>query len=91
VVVAHGDLAHPSGLGSAEFGEGVTIVPDRHGDGTNVLAVPTDGAFDYAYGQGSAARHAQEAARRGWSVTWWRDSPWGLDVDTPDDLDAATT
>ena len=42
VTVAHADLPHATDL--AEVGEaaGITLVPDRHGNGTNVIALPTD-------------------------------------------------
>ena len=40
-VIAHGDLPEATSLGwVAEF-RGITLIPDRHGDGTNVIAIPT--------------------------------------------------
>jgi 2-phospho-L-lactate/phosphoenolpyruvate guanylyltransferase len=90
VVVAHADLPHAVGLErAARFSHGVTLVPDRHEDGTNVLAVPTASAdFTFAYGVGSFRRHLAEARRVGRSVrvARWPELQW--DVDTPDDLAA---
>ena len=40
-----------------------TLVPDRRLDGTNVLAVPTEAGFRFAYGAGSFGRHRAEAQR----------------------------
>ena len=36
-------------------------MPDRYGNGTNVLALPTDAGFQFSYGPGSFARHRAEA------------------------------
>jgi 2-phospho-L-lactate guanylyltransferase len=86
LIVVHGDLRHPGGLGSFEPGDGITIVTDHHGLGTNVLVVPTDLDFHFFYGANSAALHREEAERIGCRVTLVRDSPWRFDVDEPDDL-----
>ena len=43
----------------------VTLVPDRHGDGTNVIALPTDMPFQFAYGPGSFRRHLDAAIADG--------------------------
>jgi 2-phospho-L-lactate guanylyltransferase (CobY/MobA/RfbA family) len=90
MIVAHGDLGHPEGLGSAPFDDAVTIVTDRHGTGTNVLAVPTATDFAFSYGPGSAARHLAEAIRRHGRVRVMTDSPWSLDIDEPDDFQILT-
>jgi 2-phospho-L-lactate guanylyltransferase len=86
LIVVHGDLRHPEGLGAFEPGEGITIVTDHHGLGTNVLAVPTGLDFHFSYGADSALRHRDEAERLGVPVTMVTDSPWRFDVDEPDDL-----
>ena len=90
IVVAHGDLPHASGLERVvDGGAGVvTIVPDRHDDGTNVLAVPASVAadFTFAYGPGSFPRHLAEAERVGVVVRVLRLPELQWDVDTPDDL-----
>ena len=86
VIVAHGDLPRAYSLaGLAEPGT-VTLVPDRHGDGTNVIALPTDLAFQFAYGPGSFRRHLAAAIVAGHSVRVRRDPLLAADIDTPDDL-----
>jgi 2-phospho-L-lactate guanylyltransferase len=62
-------------------------VPDRHDDGTNVLAVPTGVGFVFAYGPASFARHRAEAARLGLTLTVLRPPDLTWDVDVPADLD----
>lgn len=90
VVVAHGDLpfaAALAGLADAATDEAV-IAPDRRSQGSNVVSVPTDVGFRFAYGEGSFERHCAEARRRGLSVRVVRDEHLAWDVDEPDDLDA---
>ena len=86
VIISHADLAAPAGLGAFEFGPGLTIVTDRHGRGTNVMALPPALDFQFAYGDDSAARHRREGERCGLTVTTIDNSPWGLDIDEPEDL-----
>lgn len=86
IIVAHADLAEPAPFAwVAEF-DGVTIVPDRHGHGTNVMALPTHAKFDFAYGDDSCARHTREATARGLAVRVVHDASLAWDVDGPDDL-----
>lgn len=85
-IVAHGDLPLARELAWVGDADGVTIVPDRRGDGTNVLSVPTGAGFVFAYGPGSAAKHRAEAERLGLSLRVVEDERLGWDVDTPDDL-----
>ncbi|MEM7339204.1 MAG: 2-phospho-L-lactate guanylyltransferase [Actinomycetota bacterium] len=87
IVVAHGDLPLARELEWVADGAGVTIVPDRRGEGTNVLALPTGAGFVFGYGEGSAARHRAEAERLGLAVRIVTDADLGWDVDTPEDLD----
>jgi 2-phospho-L-lactate guanylyltransferase len=87
LIIVHGDLRHPEGLSSFRPGEGVTIVTDHHGLGTNVLALPTGLDFHFFYGANSAALHREEAQRLECAVTLVTDSPWRFDVDEPRDLD----
>lgn len=89
-VVAHADLPHARQLAWAAAFVGVTLVPDRRDDGTNVAAVPTGAGFRFAYGPGSFRRHAAEARRLGLAVRVVRAPRLGWDVDLPDDLDAPT-
>ncbi len=86
LVVVHGDLRSPEGLGQFEPEPGVTIVADHHGTGTNVLVVPTGLGFRFAYGADSAQRHLLEAQRLGIAWRLVSDSPWRFDVDEPQDL-----
>ena len=86
IIIAHSDLANSVGLGEFEFDSGITIVTDRHGIGTNVLALPANLSFDFVYGERSAANHREEARRLGLPVQWITDSRWGDDIDGPQDL-----
>ena len=64
----------------------MVVVPDRHGDGTNVLLVPTGAGFEFAYGPGSFAAHLAEAERLGLPVEVVHDDDLAWDIDTPEDL-----
>jgi 2-phospho-L-lactate guanylyltransferase len=89
VVVAHADLPEPGGLAAVAAlaaTDRVVLVPDRHGDGTNVLAVPAAVGFRFAYGPASAAEHRAEAARLGLAVHEVLDEGLGWDADVHDDL-----
>ena len=85
VIVAHADLPHARDLRHVD-GAAVAIVPDRHGDGSNVLSVPTGAGFRFAYGPGSFARHQAEARRLGLGFEVVDDPDLAWDVDGPDDL-----
>jgi 2-phospho-L-lactate/phosphoenolpyruvate guanylyltransferase len=63
----------------------VALVPDRHGTGTNVLVVAPPDAIDFAFGPGSRAAHAAEAAAAGASYVELG-GPLQVDLDTPEDL-----
>lgn len=86
VVVAHGDLPRAAGL--AELGpfEGITLVPDRQGDGTNVIELPTGCGFHFSYGPGSFDRHRAEGRRVGLEVRVLDLPDLAHDVDWPADL-----
>ena len=87
LIVVHGDLRDPEGLGGWEPGAGVTIVTDHHGTGTNVLALDSALPFTFSYGPDSALLHEHEARRLGQSITIVRDSPWAVDIDELSDLE----
>jgi 2-phospho-L-lactate guanylyltransferase len=90
VLITHGDLVDPAplvGLCADLDRSVVTLVADRHQDGTNVLALPIGIAFDTHYGRGSFRAHLDEAARRGIAVSVVVDGRLALDVDEPADLD----
>ena len=63
VTVSHADLPRASGLAAVGETAGITLVPDRYGNGTNVIALPADAGFQFSYGPGSFARHSAEAGR----------------------------
>jgi len=88
VVVAHADLPLADDLGWLAGFDGVTLVPDRHGDGTNVACVPAHAGFRFSYGRGSFAAHRAEAARLGLVARLVPDERLGWDVDEPADLQA---
>jgi 2-phospho-L-lactate guanylyltransferase len=86
VTVAHADLPMATNLASIGAFPGVTLVPDRREEGTNVIALPTGAGFVFSYGPGSFARHMAEARRIGlpWRIVR---APWlAWDVDVPGDL-----
>lgn len=80
------DPGEVSGL--LEVGAGVVIVPDRHGSGTNALALTPPDAVPPSFGTGSFARHAAYARAAGATVKVCELPSLGLDVDTPGDLAA---
>lgn len=86
VVVAHSDLPLATSLAWVADGDGVTLVPDRRLDGTNVVAIPADSGFRFSYGGGSFRRHRDEGLRLGMAVRIVRDPRLGWDVDHPGDL-----
>ena len=86
VTVAHGDLPRASGLADLPRFSGVTLVPDRHGDGTNVIRLPAACGFRFSYGPGSFARHRAECARLDLPVSVVRHPALAVDVDWPADL-----
>ena len=87
VIVAHADLPFAADVTSVAWFAGVTLVPDRHDDGTNVACVPVASGFTFAYGPGSFARHRDEARRLGLPLRILRDPALGWDVDNPVDLE----
>ena len=86
VIVAHGDLPRAHSLAGLTASGTLTLVPDRHGDGTNVIAVPTGMPFQFAYGPGSFRRHLAAAIAAGQSVRVRHDPLLAADIDTPADL-----
>lgn len=87
VIVAHADLPLATSLAWVADFDGVSLVPDRREDGTNVAVVPASAAFPFAYGPGSFARHRRAAERLGLPVRVVRDAALAWDVDVPADLD----
>jgi 2-phospho-L-lactate guanylyltransferase len=93
VLLAAGDCplltaAEVDALLSRHSAEGVVILADRHGTGTNGLLLTPPTAIPPSFGMGSRERHAELAHRAGvaWTV---EDVPaFAYDVDTADDLAA---
>ena len=92
VIVAHADLPLAGDLRWVARFPGVTLVPDRRDDGTNVVCLPATAAgdFTFAYGPGSFRRHSAEARRLGLSLRVVREPGLAWDVDIPADLAAAS-
>jgi len=63
----------------------VVLVTDRHGTGTNALALRPPDIIDFAFGPGSRGRHraAAEAAHAAYTEVG---GPLTVDLDTPEDL-----
>ncbi len=89
VVVAHADLPLAHDLAGLVGFEGVTLVPDRRDDGTNVVELPADAGFRFSYGPGSFSRHRAECLRLGLEVRVLREPSLSFDVDWPSDLPLA--
>jgi 2-phospho-L-lactate/phosphoenolpyruvate guanylyltransferase len=87
VTIVHGDLPFPQDLANLSVIDGVTIVPDRHDDGTNIMTIPTSTDFSFAYGPGSFAQHREEATRRGLAIQIVRHPELSIDIDSASDLD----
>ena len=68
----------------------VTIVPDRHGTGTNALVLRPPSAIVPAFGEGSCARHVEAARAAGIPYGVEELASLGLDLDTPADVIALT-
>ena len=73
-------LAHPHSEAR------VTIVPDRHGGGTNALVLCPPDAIVPSFGPGSRARHEQLARNAGAECRIAEPPSLALDVDTMEDL-----
>ena len=65
---------------------GITLVPDRYGNGTNVIAVPAGAGFRFSYGPGSFARHRAEAERLGLPLRILDRPDLAWDIDEPGDV-----
>jgi 2-phospho-L-lactate guanylyltransferase len=86
VIVTHADLPLARDVRWVGGFAGVTLVPDRAGDGTNAACVPTRRGFRFSYGPGSFARHADEARRLQLPLRIVREPLLAHDVDVPADL-----
>jgi 2-phospho-L-lactate guanylyltransferase len=90
IVVIHADLPRARAGSLLRFATPapgiVSLVPCHRDDGTPVLSVPASVPFPFAYGPGSARRHAAIARGLGLAVHVVRDPELGYDVDVPADL-----
>jgi 2-phospho-L-lactate/phosphoenolpyruvate guanylyltransferase len=68
----------------------VGIVPDRHGTGTNALALAPPDAIEPSFGEGSCARHVAAAREAGVPFGVEELPSLALDLDTPADVVALT-
>jgi 2-phospho-L-lactate/phosphoenolpyruvate guanylyltransferase len=68
------------------LGRSVTLVPDRHGTGTNALVLVPPDVIVPVFGEDSRARHEQAAATAGVPCAVENVSTLLIDVDTGDDL-----
>ncbi len=93
VLVVHGDLPLISEqelsslLRTHETATGprMTIVPDRHGTGSNCIAVSPASDLKFCFGEHSFRRHVRSAHARGMAVRVENLSGAALDIDTRDD------
>lgn len=77
VPTASDDGRHPGAI--------VVLVPDRHGRGTNALALTPPDAIDFGFGGNSREAHRDRARAAGARYVELG-GPLSLDLDTPDDL-----
>lgn len=89
VLITHGDLPLPRSLGPLAGGSHagrIVLIPDRHGDGTNVCHRPCGIHLPASYGGGSFRRHLAAALTAGVPVTVRYDTELSIDLDTATDL-----
>lgn len=86
LIVAHSDLPLVTDLSRVIRPGLVSIAPDRHRDGTNVLSFPSTSAMTTAYGPGSFDNHLRIARDLRLTVEVIDDPTFELDLDTADDL-----
>lgn len=68
----------------------VAVVPDRHGTGTNALALAPPDTIEPSFGEGSCARHVATARAAGTPYAVEELPSLALDLDTPADVIALT-
>jgi 2-phospho-L-lactate guanylyltransferase len=89
VVIVHADLPRPHSLSTLIRPGAITLVPDRRGDGTNVISLPAGSGMRVSYGAASFRRHLATvlALPETPMLEVVRDPFLALDVDTPADLE----
>lgn len=95
-IVSHSDLPLATGFNQLLTDQtvetlmsSITLVPDRHEDGTNVMVLPTNIDFEFCYGKNSFSAHQEGAKKIGLSVRVIHDQSLAVDIDTADDLAVA--
>ena len=86
-MIVHADLPYAKSLDGIARPNTVSIVPDRHGRGTNVLSLPTRTSFRFHYGEDSLFSHMDEAMNQGLDLKVLQIPELQWDIDTPEDLD----
>ncbi|MFA7555810.1 MAG: 2-phospho-L-lactate guanylyltransferase [Spongiibacteraceae bacterium] len=93
VVVLHSDLPclEASDISTVlkhlQQKEGLVIVADRYGLGTNLLAFGAESRPEFSFGADSFSRHCTSAKKLGISVKVLRLAGVALDIDEPQDLE----
>lgn len=64
----------------------MTIVPDRHGSGTNALICSPPDLLPFKFGEGSFSAHVKSAEARGVKPSISHMPSLALDIDTPEDI-----
>ncbi len=82
------DVAEIVGAFEGVF-RGVAVVADRHGVGTNGLAMVPPGTIEFCFGEKSFSRHRSAARAAGCEIPTPDLDRMRFDVDTADDLEAA--
>lgn len=80
---APSDLRHVLHLGRRR--KAIVVCRDRHGRGTNALYLNRLSGFRFQFGDESAARHTEEAARSGLPAVCVDRPTLAFDIDTPRD------
>jgi 2-phospho-L-lactate/phosphoenolpyruvate guanylyltransferase len=86
VLIAHSDLPLAKSFAGIGRPNTVSIVPDRHLLGTNVLSLPLGSNFNFRYGQNSLSAHIDETKKHGLNLEILQIPELQWDVDTPEDL-----
>ena len=87
MTIVHADLPQAESLDGIATANTVSIVPDRHKQGTNVLSLPTGTFFEFQYGANSLYLHMNEAVRQNLDLKVLQIPQLQWDIDTPEDLD----
>ena len=86
VIIAHADLPLAEDLRVVLVDSPISIVTDRHREGTNVLCLDLELDFTFAYGPQSFDNHMRFAEALGVDPVVVQADDLALDVDVPEDL-----